>query len=166
MEVKEAILNRRSIRKYIQREINQEEIMEILEAARWAPSGLNNQPWRFVIVKEKKEKLATFTKYSYIIRGADICVAVFLDHTSSYDRTKDLLSIGAAIQNMLLRAYSLGIGACWLGEILNKKDEVNALLEIPPEMELVAVISFGYPAERPIVKRKELSELIIGKNNF
>jgi len=163
MDVKEAILNRKSIRKYTEELVSEEKILEILEAGRWAPSGLNNQPWKFVIVREKKEELASLTKYGNVIRDANQCLAVFLDQASSYNRTKDLLAIGAAIQNMLLRAYSLGIGTCWLGEILNRKEEVNILLEIPQEMELVAVIALGYPNEKPISTRKKLDELIIGR---
>ncbi|MEW6097389.1 MAG: nitroreductase family protein [bacterium] len=164
MDVKDAILNRRSIRKYTDELVNDEKLMEILEAARWAPSGLNNQPWRFVIVRERKEELASLTKYSHVIKEANLCIAVFLDHASSYDRTKDILAIGAAIQNMLLYAYSIGIGTCWLGEILNRKEEVNALLEVQQEMELMAVITLGYPNEKPTSSRKEIDELVIVSN--
>jgi len=162
MDVREAILNRRSIRKYTDESVDDEKVREILEAGRWAPSGLNNQPWRFVIVKEKKEELASLTKYSRIIRDASLCIAVFLDSASSYDRTKDILAIGAAIQNMLLCAYSLGIGTCWLGEILNKKENVNTILEVSREMELMAVIALGYSKERPTATRKGVKELVIG----
>jgi len=163
MDVKNAILNRRSIRKYTKEVVSDEKLMEILEAGRWAPSGLNNQPWRFVIIKDRKDKLAAFTRYSHVIKEANLCIAVFLDHGSSYDRTKDLLAIGAAIQNMLLSAYSLGIGTCWLGEILNKKEKVNALLEVSQEMELVAVIALGYPNEKSTSTRKEIDKLVIGR---
>ena len=61
-----------------------------------------------------------------------------------YDRDKDIMAIGACIQNMLLQAYCLGIGSCWLGEILNKKNEVREALRVKSDYELMAVISFGY----------------------
>lgn len=96
-----------------------------------------------------------------MIKDANLCIAVFFDHESEYDRTKDLLAIGASVQNMLLSAYSLGIGTCWLGEILNKKEEVNSLLGISGELELVAVIALGYPAESPESRRRETEELVI-----
>jgi len=163
MDVKEAILNRRSIREYTDEVVSAEHVMEILDAGRWAPSGLNNQPWRFAIVRERKEELASLTKYAHVIKKANLCIAVFFDHESSYDRTKDLLAIGAAIQNMLLCAYSLGIGTCWLGEILNRKEEVNVMLEVSQKMELVAVIALGYPDEKPTSTRKEIDELVIGR---
>lgn len=152
---------RGSIRKYTDELVREEKVMEILEAGRWAPSGLNNQPWRFVIVREKKEALASLTRYAHIIKEANLCIAVFLDKASSYDRTKDLLAIGAAIQNMLLCAFSVGIGSCWLGEILNRKEEVNVLLRVPQEIELVAVIALGYPNEKPTATRKGIDELVI-----
>ena len=161
MEVREAILGRRSIRRYANSKVEKDKIMEILEAGRWAPSGLNNQPWRFAIVREKKDQLAALTKYSGVIKDANLCIAVFFDHKSGYDRTKDLLAIGASIQNMLLSAYSLGIGTCWLGEILNRKEEVHSLLGISGELELVAVIALGYPAESPESRRREIKELAI-----
>jgi len=62
--------------------------------------------------------LARFTKYGHIIKSADKVILVFLDRASSYHYEKDLLAVGACIQNMLLAAFSLGIGSCWLGEIL------------------------------------------------
>jgi len=161
MEVREAILGRRSIRRYGGQEVSREKIGQILEAGRWAPSGLNNQPWRFAVVREKKDKMAELTRYSDVIKGADVCLAVFFDHESGYDRTKDLLAIGASIQNMLLSAYSLGIGTCWLGEMLNRKEDVHDLLGISGELELVAVIALGYPAESPQSRRREIEELVI-----
>ena len=92
----------------------------------WAPSGLNNQPWRFVIVRDSqlRSDLADCTKYGKIIRNAPVCIAVFMDQSKSYDRVKDLQAIGACIQNMLLSIHDLGLGAVWLGEILNKKGKL------------------------------------------
>jgi nitroreductase len=74
---------------------------------------------------------------------------------------KDLLAIGACIQNMILKAHSLGIGTCWLGEILNKKEMVNRLYSLPSSLELTAVIALGYPAETPKSHRKKIEELIL-----
>ena len=84
--------------------------------------------------------------YSKIILGANILIAVFLDRSLSYDRTKDVQAIGACIQNMLLFIHSVGLGAVWLGEILKNKDKVLELLGGPKELELMAVIALGYPA--------------------
>ncbi len=164
-EVFKTILNRRSIRKYINREIPDSIIESILDAARWAPSGLNNQPWRFSVIKDAhiKEKLSSLTKYGKIIKNSGTCIAVFYNIPSGYNRDKDLMSIGASIQNILLASESLGIGAVWLGEILNRKEEVNSLLEIEKDNELAAVIALGYPDETPSKNRKSLESLMLKK---
>jgi nitroreductase len=74
-----------------------------------------------------------------------------------YNREKDLMSIGAAVQNMLLEASSLGIGTCWLGEILNRKKEVCEALNLPGRYELTAVVAAGIPAEK--VRRGEREKI-------
>lgn len=128
----ELIRSRRSIRKFKREEVPEKIIFEILEAGIWAPSGLNNQPWRFIILKDStfREKISRLTKYSKIITAADFCIAVFYNKSAGYDRDKDLMAIGSCIQNMLLYAFSAGIGSVWLGEILKNKQEINRLLEV------------------------------------
>ena len=160
--VLDAILARRSVREYTGRKIENEKLGAILEAGRWGPSGMNNQPWKFIVVREKGalKGLAKQTHYSSIIEGADLCIAVFLDHGESYDRTKDLLAMGASCQNMLLAAHSLGLGAVWLGQILANKDEVSKLLNAPENLELVAVLALGYPVEKERrSERKDTAEM-------
>ena len=122
VEILDIILTRRSIREFESGPISEESLASILEAGRWAPSGLNNQPWRFVIIEDEQilYKLAYLTKYSSILLLAPLAIAVFLDKEASYSRDKDIMAIGACIQNMLLQVESLSLGACWMGEILNK----------------------------------------------
>jgi len=167
VDLLDLIKGRRSVREFLDREVSDNHINKIIEAGRWAPSGLNNQPWRFFVVKDNdmKERLAEQTHYGNIILGAPVNVVVFLDTSSSYDRTKDLQAVGTCIQNMLLMANSLGLGACWLGEILNKKEKVAGILQVPEEFELMAVISLGYgtPKERNS-ERKPLKELVYGSH--
>jgi nitroreductase len=163
MKVKDAILQRRSIRKYTALIPKDEDIEKILTSGIWAPSGLNNQPWKFKIVKgEDKNGLAKFTKYGKIIKSAPIAICVFLDNTVTYNREKDIMAVGACIQNMLLEACELGLGTCWLGEILNKKEEVEEYLEIDSDYELMAVVTLGY-AEKGITKgcRKDVKSFIL-----
>ncbi|NCN65428.1 MAG: nitroreductase family protein [Candidatus Altiarchaeum hamiconexum] len=163
MNLDELIKNRRSVRKFKDKPVDDEKINVILEAGRWAPSGLNNQPWRFYALKDRtvKEKLADFTKYSRIIKNSGACICVFLDGDAGYDRTKDSMAIGACIQNMLLTAEDLGLAACWLGEILNRKSEVNEFLNVNSKYELMAVIALGYGDENPSSDRKPLTNLVI-----
>ncbi|MFH0925962.1 MAG: nitroreductase [bacterium] len=152
MDILEIIRNRRSIRQYKEDMPDEESIARILEAGRWAPSGLNNQPWKFLIIKDKaqKERLAGFTKYGGIIKNAPVVILIFIDKGESYNWDKDMMAIGAFIQNLLLEAHSLGLGTCWLGEILNKKDEVAHYLKLSKDSELSAVVTLGYPDEKKL----------------
>ncbi len=157
-----AIISRRSVREFLSTPISDELIIAILEAGRWAPSGLNNQPWRFIIVNDRGalDEMAKLTSYGRIIKNAPIAIAVFLDKKAMYDRTKDILGIGACIQNMLLAVHSLGLGGVWLGEILKNREKVNALLGAPESLELMAVLAVGYPAKgKRTSDRMPLSEL-------
>ncbi len=152
------------MRSYLPQKIPPEAINQVLEAARWAPSGLNNQPWRFVVItsEEKKNQIKKFTTDSHIIEQASCLIIVLLDKESSYNRTKDLMAIGACIQNMLLLAHSLNLGTCWLGEILNRRKEVERALNLSERYEMVAAVTLGYPTpEERKSTRRHLEELIL-----
>jgi len=161
-DVFNVILCRRSVRSYKKDPLPSGVIDKMLEAASWAPSGLNNQPWRFMVITQdsQKESLARFTKYGSVIKSAPVIIVVCMDIGESYNREKDLMSIGACIQNMMLQAYSMGIGTCWLGEIVNKKEKVAASLKLDSDLEVVAVVAAGYPQEKGFKGcRKPLTEL-------
>lgn len=161
-KVIDTILNRRSVREFTDRPIGKDEINIILNAGCWAPSGLNNQPWRFAVVRDPKiiHELSECTHYSSIVAGAPLLIAAFLDTEHSYNRTKDVQAIGASIQNMLLACCELGLGTVWLGEILNQHEKVNSILNCPSKLELMAVIAIGEPAPgKRTSTRKALSEL-------
>ncbi len=146
----EEIRTRRSIRKFTTDIVDDQILDQIVEMGTWAPSGLNNQPWKFVIVRDRELRieLSRQTKYAHIIKGAPVCIAVFLDNAESYNRVKDIQAMGACIQNMLLAIHHLGLGAVWLGEILNNREAVQKILEVPESCELMAVVALGHPAER------------------
>jgi len=164
MDVLEAISTRRSVRDFTDEPVTPEQVQEILKAGTWAPSGLNNQPWRFVVVRDqdKRRELAALTKYRRVVEVASLAVAVFCDREAMYNDTKDHQGIGACLQNMLLAVHGLGLGAVWLGEILNRSAEVNAVLDLPARYELMAVLAVGHPASRnQRSSRKELEELLL-----
>ncbi len=148
-ETIKSILERKSVRRYTDEPVGEETLSTLVEAARWAPSGLNNQPWRFVTIesREKLDEVAGFTKYAKILNNSTAAIGVFLDTSTIYHREKDIQSIGAAIENILIAAEALGVGACWLGEILNRREEVEKALEVAPTLELMAVIALGHPPE-------------------
>jgi len=160
-EVLKAIRERRSIRTFRADPVEPEKIEAILEAGRWAPSGKNTQPWRFVVVEsqEKREQLGRLVTQMDMIRTAPVTIAVLLDTKAGYDRIKDVQAIGACAQNMLLAAHSLGLGACWIGRV--RDEQVERVLGTKEHEELMMLIPIGYPAESPAPKeRKPLSELV------
>lgn len=150
MDIFELIRTRRSIRKFTDKPVPDEVIDRIIGSGIWAPSGMNNQPWKFAVIKnsELKKEMSGLTRYSKIVAGANVLIAVFLDNSLSYDRTKDCQAIGACLQNMLLSVHALGLGAVWLGEILKNKDTVLKLIGGQKDLELMALIALGYPAEK------------------
>ena len=162
-DILKLIKTRRSIRKFRKANIPSKTIKKILEAGNWAPSGLNNQPWRFMVLEEDmKDSLAKFTHYSHIIKSADKIILVFLDKNSSYNHEKDLMAIGACIQNMLLYIHSQKLSSCWLGEIINRRTEIKKLLKLSRNLELEAIIALGAPFDYPKKsKRKKIESLII-----
>ncbi|MGB8217206.1 MAG: nitroreductase [Candidatus Methanoperedens sp.] len=162
METIEAIKTRRSVRGFTETDISDDTIEEILDAGRWAPSGLNNQAWRFIIVRnhETKAALSKLTEYGPTIKNAPVLIVVFLDKDHMYNYTKDVQSIGACI-NMLLAIHSIGLGAVWLGEILKNKEKVNDVLGAPESHELMAVVALGHPINKTRVsERRNLDELV------
>ena len=162
--VLDAIYSRRSIREYTDEDIPIELLREIIKAGMWAPSGLNNQPWRFAIVtgRDLKKRFEPLTRYSRIIKGARALLPVFIDKKAMYHETKDHQAIGACLENMLLAAHSLGLGAVWLGEIIKSGKEIRKLLRLGDDLELMAVIALGYPASRDQrSRRKPMEELIV-----
>ena len=160
----EKIKTRRSIRRFTTDEVDDKTVDMIIEMGTWAPSGLNNQPWKFVIIRDQnvKERLSAQTRYARVIQGANVCIAVFLDRDQSYDRIKDIQAVGACIQNMLLAIHALGLGGVWLGEILKNREAVEQILNVPESCELMAVIALGHADEKKGTgNRKPLEEVII-----
>ena len=162
------ILNRRSIRSYTSKNIDRNDIIQILTAAGWAPSGNNLQPWRFSVITNPEiiKKLAALSIYHEWLQTSPCLIAVYLDTKAIDDKISNIhlkhaQAIGAAIQNMLLAAHELDLGTCWIGEILKNEDQVKELTGIPSELQLMAVISVGYPSKDSKSKRRDFTENII-----
>jgi len=162
--VQDAIRKRRSIREFTEQAVSRDMLCKIVTAGIWAPSGLNNQPWRFVLVRdvETRRKLAEQTTYSHIILAAPSLIVVLLDRAAMYNEVKDHQAAGACIQNMLLTTEELGLGAVWLGQILQNKRKVNAILNLGDNYELMAVLAIGYPLHRnQKSQRKPFADFIL-----
>jgi nitroreductase len=163
MDFFEVVLNRRSIRRFKDMEIPEEIIDQILTAGIWAPSGMDNQPWRFAVIRDRelKSEIAKLTKYTAIFENAPVIIPVFVDHNVTYDTLKDAQTMGACLQNMLLAIHALGLVGVWIGEILKNGDKVVELCCAPKKYELMAVICVGYSAElHKEGKRKGLDEVV------
>ncbi|WP_319761936.1 nitroreductase [Maridesulfovibrio sp.] len=164
-QVIDAILERRSIRKFTAEPVSRDDLSIILEAGRWAPSGLNNQPYRFLVLYDddaRVDPLAECTKYGHIVKEAKALICIFLDREATYNEMKDHQGAGACIQNMMLAAHSLGLGSVWLGEIINQQDQVLEVLDVSSDRyELQVVIALGHPDGQGSSKRNELSEYML-----
>ena len=153
MDVFECIKSRHSIRGYSKQEVDASIIEKLIQAAIYAPSGKNVQPWRFKIITDHNliNNISDLSTYGKWLRTAPCFIMVYLDKKSSYNHIKDMQSCGAAIQNILLCANSLGIGSCWVGEILTKANEIGSLLVIENEKyELAALLTVGYKVGRSL----------------
>lgn len=163
--VLDAIFTRRSIRRFTGEPLTREEVTAIVEAGRWAPSGLNNQPWRFLVIgpaDPRKKQLEGATKYSHIIERCDTLVLVFLHRQTMYHEMKDHQCIGACLQNMLLAAHAQGLGGVWLGEIINQSAQVLDILGLSGgEYEFQAALAMGRPDQKGSSTRVELAEIMI-----
>jgi len=164
-QVLEAIRSRRSIRRYTDAPLRKEDVLRILEAGRWAPSGRNNQAWRFLVLRAddpRADALSRCTKYARIVKNATVLICLFLEKTRMYDAKKDHQGAGACMQNMLLAAHSLGLGALWIGEIINQSPQAMDILRLDQEkLEFQALLTLGYPAEAGDADRLPLEKLLL-----
>jgi len=176
------IKTRRSVRKYQKRPVPKELISEVLEAAGWAPSAHNAQPWRFIVLVDPQVKrrlaeamanawaadmardLVSFEPETVRLRVERFATAPTLvlaclsmegmakfpdRERQRCERDLAMQSLAAALQNLLLAAHSLGLGACWFSAPAFCKETVRGILGIPDEVEPEALIAIGYPAEEP-----------------
>ncbi len=160
----ETILGRRSIREFTDQPVTTSQLYKIVTAGIWAPSGLNNQPWRFVLIRDKDTagQLARQTRYGRIVESAPALIAVYLDTEAMYDPVKDHQSAGSCIQNMLLCVTEQGLGAVWLGQILQNKLRVNEILGLDSRYDLMALLAVGHPVHRnQRSRRRPLADFIL-----
>ncbi len=160
-EILRTIHDRRSVRAFRRDSVEKEKVDAILDAGRWAPSGKNTQPWRFVVVESASQRteLAKLVPQKNMVGSAPVTLAILLDRQAGYDELKDAQGIGACAQNILLAVHALDLGACWIGRARDR--EIETLLGARENEELMMLIPIGYPAETPPVReRRPLSELV------
>ncbi len=158
MDTFTCIRTRREIRDYLDKPIQDESLNRVLEAGRLAPSSKNSQPWHFVVIKNKEtlRKISELTPTGAHIAKAPLAIAILMDGAKLPE-----VDGARAIQNMVLAAWDLGIGACWVTNFYD--DAVKDLLGAPQRMKLVSVIPFGYPLDPKSAHkkmRKPLEEIV------
>lgn len=161
------IKNRRSIRSYKNEDISIDIIKDILKSGLMAPSAKNNQPWRFLIVSQdvktkissKMIELVGPNKTAEVIANVPYLILVY----NSSDEYFNHLSIGAAIENILLECENRNLGSLWIGYIKKIEDYVKELVGV--EMELVSAIAIGVKDENPLPRsRLNLEDILISSN--
>ncbi len=142
------MFDRRSIRAYTSDPVSEEDIQLLLEAAMAAPSGRNDRPWHFIIVKEREtlDKLADVAGAYRAIKQAPVCFCVAGDHEKSNLWDVDCAS---AVTNILNAATALGLGSLWMGVSHDaaRTKQVRDLLSIPENVTPLALVAIGHPAE-------------------
>ena len=157
METLEAIRTVLAVRHFKDTPIPEPVVRHIVEAGRLSASGGNSQPWHFIVVRDKEtlRRLGQLARTGPYIPQAPLAIVVAMDRSPLAD------SDGSrAIQNMMLAAWSEGVGSNWVG--YNNLPEVNSLLGIPQEVSVLAILPFGYPAQaagKGQKKRKPLGEV-------
>jgi nitroreductase len=156
MDTLEAIRKRRSIRRYTGEAIPRADLETIVDAGRLAATGSNRQPWDFVVVTDRAT-IAQFKPAGPWMENAGAVIAVVMDPVSRWWVEDG----SAAIENMLLASTAMGYGACWVeGDALPLEQQFKALLKVPSEKRLMALIPIGKPSEEPSVKKKPLEQVI------
>lgn len=174
MNLYEAIKTRRSIRKYAaDRMPSRESVLRILEAANWAPSGMGEQQWEFLVVggqpldslrticrdvinlrmppeSERNEQQKAFAYWYSTLGSAPLAIVAYCKKEEDQGRRKMAIeSVSAAFQNLLLAAHEEGLGTCWMTGPLAKASEIHSLLAIADDKEIIALTPLGFAVENP-----------------
>jgi len=151
MDAMEAILTRRSIRKYTEKPVSAEVLKELLEAAMCAPSAGNRQPWCFVVINDRKilDEIPNLHPYAQMLKEAPVAILVCCDSDLQMG-DYGVQDCSAATQNILLAAQAKGLGAVWLGvyPVESIVADIKKLLNLPEHIIPISLISIGYPAEQ------------------
>jgi len=152
MEAMEAILTRRSIRKYTKQPVSESLVKEILTAAMSAPSANNKQPWQFVVMNQREvlDKVPEFHLHANMIKEAPLAILVCGDLTRQEHKGYLVLDCTAATENLLLAVHAKELGAVWLG-IYPREERISGikkLLALPDDIMPIALLVIGYPAEQ------------------
>lgn len=157
MGVFEAVRTILAVRRYQDRPVPEAVLRRILEAGRLTGSAVNRQPWHFIVIQDRDtlRQLGALAQSGPYVAEAPLAIVVAIDKTQFA-----VSDASRAVQSMLLTAWDAGVGSNWVG--FGGLAEVKALLGIPAELDMLAILPFGYPVEtvgRGKKKRKPLAEV-------
>jgi nitroreductase len=164
MDLLEALLDRRSIRKFRPGEVGDDAVETMLRAAMYAPSAGNQRPWHFVVLRERRllDAVPRFHPHARMLPEAALAIAVCADLSLETHRGYWMVDCAAATQNLLLAAHGLSLGAVWLG-IFPREERMRGmreLLRLPENVQPFALVAVGHPAERPPRPERFLPERV------
>ena len=164
MDIFDVIKERRSVRAYTDEPVEKEKLDKIFEAVRLAPSAANYQEWRFVVVtgKSKREELMVAANNQKFVAEVPVVIACCAETDGHKMRCGEAcypIDVAIAIDHITLAAVALGLGTCWIGSFY--PDQVKKILNIPPEIRVVELLTLGYPADSSRPKdRKSVEEIV------
>ncbi len=162
--VLEVIKKRKSIRSYLEKQIPRNVLLEILEAARKAPSASNRQPWKFIVVQDNKlkQQLMKASRNQRFVGEAPIVIAgcaTNISHIMPNSVHSFPVDLSIALDHITLQAVDLGLGTCWIGAF--DQERVKEILHIPKNVRVVCLMTLGYPAGNGLESsRKPLDDII------
>jgi nitroreductase len=149
MDTLKAIQTRRSVRKYTEQPVTDEQLREILKAAMSAPSAGNEQAWQFLVIRERESlrKIAETLQYGKMTANAQLAVIICGDLKKEVHKGYWVQDCSAAAQNFLLAAHELGLGAVWLGvhPVQDRVDHIRKLFALPEHVIPLGIFPIGYP---------------------
>ena len=158
MDVLEAIFTRRSIRKYTGQPVSEADLHTILRAGCYAPSANNHQPWHFLVVRDCQalEVIASDHPFAKMLPQAGCCIVVCGDQEKQNLTGFLVEDCSAALQNMLLAAHGLGLGAVWCGlyPAAQRSEMISRLFQLPPNILPVGLMALGHQAEERQVEER------------
>ena len=174
MNFEEVIKKRRSVRKYINKDIDKETIERIVWTGSLAPSAHNRQPWEVIVLKDNKDMIVNIMREYYnqnsddisILKTSDIienCNTLLIIYCNNFEQYEyNLLSIGAMVENMILEATNLGVSSVWIANVCPMKDEISKYLQIDTNNKrIVSAVALGYSDYEPKeLNRKSIEEII------
>jgi len=147
----ELIRNRHSVRRYLEQEVEQEKVENILRAGMQAPSAKRQQAWHFIVVRdpETKAALSEMSPFAHMIKFAPVVIVTLCDLDVADQFGWWVQDMAACTENLLLQAADEGLGACWCGfyPYADRVEPIKELFQLPRSMMPFSVVTLGYPAK-------------------